>query len=148
MASALLERTRAMAFGSVNYIAIIVAAIAGFVFGAAYYGVLAKPWMKAARIEPKGGGPAMPGASLLATSLVCELVMAWTLAGIIGHLGPGQATPWNGIVTAFLIWLGFMATTLAVNQRYEGFGWDLTLIDAGHWLGVALIMGAIIGWWG
>ena len=137
-----------MQFGGVSYVAILVAAIVGFVFGAAYYGVLSKPWMKAARIAPKGGGPAMPGAGLLITSFVCELVMAWTLAGIVGHLGAGQVTLWNGVVTGFLVWLGFMATTLAVNQRYEGFGWDLTLIDAGHWLGVALLMGAIIGWWG
>ena len=137
-----------MQFGGVSYVAILVAAIVGFVFGAAYYGVLSKPWMKAARIAPKGGGPAMPGAGLLITSFVCELVMAWTLAGIVGHLGAGQVTLWNGVVTGFLVWLGFMATTLAVNQRYEGFGWDLTLIDAGHWLGVALLMGAIVGWWG
>ncbi len=137
-----------MTFGGVSYVAIVIAAVVGFIFGAAYYGVLSKPWMKAARIAPTDGGPAMPGASLLITSLICELVIAWTLAGIIGHLGPGQVTVWNGIVTAFLVWLGFMATTLAVNQRYEGFGWDLTIIDAGHWLGVALIMGAIIGGWG
>lgn len=136
-----------MAFGGVSYLAIVIAAVAAFVFGAAYYGVLSKPWMKAARIEPKGG-PGMPPPAMLVTSLVCELVMAWTLAGIVGHLGPGELTLWNGIVTGFLVWLGFMATTLAVNQRYEGFGWDLTLIDAGHWLGVSLIMGAIIGWWG
>ena len=31
---------------------------------------------------------------------------------------------------------------------YEGFGWDLTIIDSLHWLGVTLIMGAIIGLWG
>jgi hypothetical protein len=74
--------------------------------------------------------------------------MAWVLAGVIGHLGPGQATLWNGVVSGFFIWLGFVATTTAVNQRYEGFGWDLTLIDWGHWLGVLLIMGAIIGWFG
>jgi hypothetical protein len=41
-----------------------------------------------------------------------------------------------------------MATTMAVNHRYQAYGWDLTLIDGGHWLGVALIMGAVIGWWG
>jgi hypothetical protein len=137
-----------MAFGGVSYVAIVIAAIASFMFGAVYYGVLSKPWMKAARKAPTNGGSALPDAGLLITSLLCELVMAWTLAGIIGHLGSGQMTVWNGIVTAFIVWLGFMATTIAVNQRYEGFGWDLTIIDAGHWLGVALIMGAIIGGWG
>ena len=25
---------------------------------------------------------------------------------------------------------------------------SLTLIDGGHWLGVLLIQGAILGWWG
>ena len=49
---------------------------------------------------------------------------------------------------SLFVWLGFMATTLAVNQRYEGFGWDLTIIDGLHWLGVALIMGAVIGGFG
>ena len=44
--------------------------------------------------------------------------------------------------------LGFVVTTLSVNHRYQGFGWGLTAIDAGHWLGVLLIMGALIGWFG
>ncbi|TGS90152.1 DUF1761 domain-containing protein, partial [Mesorhizobium sp. M2D.F.Ca.ET.178.01.1.1] len=26
--------------------------------------------------------------------------------------------------------------------------WDQTLIDAGHWLGVLLLIGAVIGWFG
>jgi hypothetical protein len=34
------------------------------------------------------------------------------------------------------------------QNRYEGFGWDLTLIDTGHWLGVLLLIGAVIGWFG
>jgi hypothetical protein len=137
-----------MDFGGTNYLAIVVAAVAAFIFGAAYYGALSKPWMKAARIEPKGGAGQMPPPALLINSIVCELIMAWVLAGVIGHLGTGQVTLWNGVVSGFFIWLGFMATTVAVNQRYQGFGWDLTIIDAIHWLGVALIMGAIIGWWG
>ena len=52
-----------MSFGGANYIAILVAAVAAYLAGAIYYGWLGKTWMKAARITPKGGGPAMPGAS-------------------------------------------------------------------------------------
>jgi len=70
------------------------------------------------------------------------------LAGLLGHLGAGQVTLTNGVVSALFVWLGFVATVIAVNERYQGFGWDLTLINAGHWLGVAIIMGAVIGWWG
>ena len=101
--------------------------------------------MRAARLEPasvkRTAGPFI-------VSFFCELVMAWVLAGIIGHLGSGQVTLFNGLVSGFLVWLGFVATTIAVNHRYQRSGWDLTLIDGGHWLGGALIMGAIIGWWG
>lgn len=134
-----------MDFGGTNYLAIVAAAVAAFVFGAIYYGALGKPWMKAARIDP---ADAKMSPVLFVTSFVAELIMAWVLAGVIGHLGTGQVTLWNGVVSGFFIWLGFMATTVAVNQRYQGFGWDLTIIDGIHWLGVALIMGAVIGWWG
>ncbi len=134
-----------MDFAGTNYLAIVIAAVAAFAFGAVYYGALGTPWMKAARIDPASvkmtAGP-------FVTSFVCELIMAWVLAGVIGHLGTGQVTLWNGVVSGFFIWAGFIATTIAVNQRYQGFGWDLTLIDAGHWLGVAVVMGAVIGWFG
>jgi hypothetical protein len=134
-----------MSFAGISYIAIVIAAIVAFLFGALYYGVLGRLWMKAARIRPE---EAKMSPLLFIVSFLSELVMAWVLAGIIGHLGTGQVTPWNGVVSGFLVWLGFIATTTAVNQRYQGFGWDLTLIDAGHWLGVALLMGFVIGWWG
>lgn len=134
-----------MSFGGVSYLAVLIAAVAAFVFGALYYGVLSRQWVAAGRIAPE---QAKPGPALLAVTFVSELIMAWVLAGVIGHLGVDQVTLWNGVVTGFLLWLGFMATTMAVNHRYQAYGWDLTAIDGGHWLGVALIMGAVIGWWG
>lgn len=111
-----------MSFAGVSYLSIIVAAIASFAWGAAW-----------------------PSPAPFIISFAALLIMGWVMAGIIGHIG--ATSVWPGIVTGFLLWLGFIATTLAVNHRYENFGWDLTLIDGGHWLGVALIMGAIIGWW-
>jgi hypothetical protein len=134
-----------MDFGGMNYLAIVTAAIAAFAFGAAYYGLVGARWVRAARLKPEEMKMSpMP----FVTSFVAELVMAWILAGVIGHLGTGQVTLWNGVVSAAFLWFGFIATTIAVNHRYQGFGWDLTLIDAAHWLGVMLIMGAVIGWFG
>jgi hypothetical protein len=134
-----------MDFAGVNYLSVLLAAIAAFVFGAGYYGVLSTAWMKAGRIDAV---QAKPGPALLGITFGAELVMAWVLAGVIGHLGTGQVTLANGIVCGFLVWLGFMVTVMAVNHRYQAYGWDLTLIDGGHWLGVALVMGAVIGWLG
>jgi len=123
----------------------VVAATVAWLFGAAWYGLLGKPWMKAARLDPSA---MKMSAAPFIVSFVAELIMAYVLAGVLGHLGPGQVTFLNGLISALFVWAGFIATTIAVNQRYQGFGWTLTLIDAGHWLGVALLMGAIIGWWG
>jgi hypothetical protein len=101
--------------------------------------------MKAARIDQDA---IVVRAGPFVISLVADLVIAYVLAGAIGHLGTGQVTLWNGVVSGAIIWAGFVATVIVVNHRYQGFGWDLTLIDGGHWLGVLLIAGAIIGWWG
>lgn len=134
-----------MIFGGINYLAILLAAVAAFAAGAVYYGALGKPWMKAARIDP---AEAKMSPALFITSFACELVMAWVLAGVIGHLGEGQGTIRNGVVSGAFVWLGFMATTMAVNHRYQGFGWNLTIIDGVHWLIVAVLMGGIIGAFG
>ena len=134
-----------MAFAGMNYAAILVAAIAAWLFGAAFYMTLSRPWMKAARIDPSA---MKPSAVPFIVSFVADLVMAVILAGVLNHLGPGQVTLRNGVISALFLWVGFVATTMAVNHRYEGYGWDLTLIDGAHWLGVMLILGAVIGWWG
>ncbi|MCT7377243.1 DUF1761 domain-containing protein [Chelativorans salis] len=134
-----------MDFAGIQYLAILTAAVAAFAFGAAYYGLLGRFWISAARLKPE---EMQMSPVPFITSFVAELIMAWVLAGVIGHLGTGQVTLWNGLVSGAFVWLGFMATIISVNHRYQGFGWDLTIIDAGHWLGVALIMGGIIGWFG
>ncbi|MCB1455085.1 MAG: DUF1761 domain-containing protein [Nitratireductor sp.] len=134
-----------MNFAGINYLAVVFAAVAAFVIGAFYYGLLSKPWMRAARLSPDA---AKMDPVVFVTSFVAELVMAWVLAGVIGHLGAGEVSLWNGVVSGAFVWLGFIATTLVVNQRYEGFGWNLTIIDGLHWLLVSLAMGAIIGFMG
>jgi len=41
-----------MSFASVNYLAIFVAAIACFAWGAVWYMSLSKPWLAAVRLDP------------------------------------------------------------------------------------------------
>jgi len=126
----------------VNYIAILVAAVAGFAFGAVWYMALGKPWMAAVGMteQPK------PNPAVFLMAFVAQLIMAWMLAGALGHLGDVSVVA--GLITAALIWVGFVATTLVVNHRFQGAKWSLTLIDGGHWLGVLLIMGVVLGLFG
>ncbi len=137
-----------MAFSGMNYIAVLVAAAAGFGFGALYYGSLGKQWMAAARLSAddfKGpGGKTSPLPFIVAA--IAQLIIAYILAGLIGHVGSTGIS--GGIISAVFVWFGFVLTTMAVNHRFQGQRPMLTVIDGTHWLGVLAIMGAIIGWFG
>ena len=87
-----------------------------------------------------------PSAFIVAA--LSQLVMATVLSGIIGHLGINQVTVTNGLISAGFVWVGFVATTLAVNHSFQGASKSLTLIDGGHWLGVLLVQGLMIGLFG
>jgi hypothetical protein len=140
-----------MDFAGMNYLAIVIAAAVSFMFGGVWYGVLSKPWMAAAGIDQatvEASHRAGKTTWLMATAFVGQLVMTWVLAGVIGHLGTGQITIYNGLISAAFVWLGFVATTLVVNHGFQMKLGMLTLIDAGHWLGALLIQGAIIGAFG
>ena len=144
-----------MTFTGVNYLAILVAAVVGWVIGAAWYMSLAKPWVAAhgrtmedfkAQADAAKGTPAAWLPYVLA--FIAELIMAWVLAGLLAHLGPEQTTVWNGIVSAVFVWLGFVATTVAVNNMFSMRKPMLTVIDSGHWLAVLVAMGIVLGLFG
>lgn len=131
-----------MTFAGINYVAILIAAVAAFIFGWIYYMTLSTQWMAALGKKKED---MKPSATPLVVSILGLVVMAWVLAGTMGHLGAGQVTIKNGVVSALFLWLGFVVTTLATNNSFGGRKFALTAIDSGHWLGVLVIQGAIIG---
>jgi hypothetical protein len=139
-----------MLFAGVNFWIVLVAAVVAWVFGAVWYNVLSTPWLAAQDKNPKQfqedmkmrrGTPAFYAPFVL--SFVAEFVMAWMLWGIMLHAG--AFTIRGGLLSGLLIWFGFVLTTIAVNNAFSGRKIMLSVIDAGHWLGVFLIMGAMIG---
>jgi hypothetical protein len=132
-----------------NVYAIVLAAIASFMFGWLWYGVLfSDAWLEAcgkSRDEVKGDTPS-PTPFII--SFVGLVVMACVLAGVLRHLGADQVTLRSGVVTGVFMWLGFVITTMVVNNAFRGAKPSLTLIDGGHWLGVLILQGAVIGWFG
>ena len=135
-----------MTFAGVNYLAIVIAAVVAWLAGAAWYMSLGKFWMAALGMTPEkmAEGKNRPGAYLpFIYVFVAELVMAWALAGLLGHIG--AITLRGGIISGAFCWLGFVITVIVVNNSFAMRSWRLTLIDGGHWLLVLLLMGAIIG---
>jgi hypothetical protein len=140
-------------FAGINYLAVLIAALAGFGFGAIYYVALATPWMNAVDWTPEQQSTRLKGEIgrgklPFAIAIVANVIMAWVLAGLIGHLGPGAVTIRNGIVSGAFVWFGFVVTTQSVNYAFGRRKPKLTVIDGGHWLGVLIIMGAVIGAFG
>ena len=136
-----------MAFAGMNYLSIVVAALAGFGVGAIWYMVLGTAWLDAlgkTEDDIKGSGAAQAMPFIIA--LVADLVMAIMLAGLMGHLGDVSVR--GGLISGFFIWVGFVITTMGVNHAFSGASPKLTAIDGGHWLTVLLVMGAIIGAFG
>jgi len=135
-----------MQFAGLNYLAVMLAAIASFMFGWLWYGVLfSKQWLDAvgkSADEVKGQPPSpMP----FAIAFIAQFIMAWILASVIAYIAPGQVTLRTGVITAAFMWLGFVITSLSVNYAFQGAKPALTVSDGGHWLGVLLLQGAIIG---
>jgi uncharacterized protein DUF1761 len=135
-----------MTFAGINYIAILAAAVAGWLAGAAWYMLLAKPWMAAVGIgldEIEVARARRGGWLPFLFAFIACLVMAWVLAGLMGHIG--RVSVRSGVISGAFCWAGFVVTTMLVNYSFAMRRWLLLVIDAGHWLLVLALMGAVIG---
>jgi uncharacterized protein DUF1761 len=129
----------------INYLAVAAAAVAGFLLGWGWYSVFGKVWMAALGKSKEDCDKAMPVVPLVIAAVSC-LIMAYMLAGLMGHLA--NVTVRGGVISAVFVWIGFVLTTVATNHAFEGMKPVVTAIDAGHWLAVLILMGAIIGAFG
>jgi len=137
---------------SINYLAVVVAAIANMAVGYLWYGpVFGKQWkalmgftpesMKQMKITPQ---MAMVG------GVVTSLIMAYVLAHFI-NLGmayfPDASALKAGIHTAFWAWLGFTATTIASSFLWEGKPFNLFLLNASQSFVALIVMSLILVLW-
>ena len=133
---------------SVNYLAVLIAAIASMAIGFLWYGPLfGKMWMgmmnfdKKKMDEAKKKGMGKTYALTFATSLI----MGYVLALFVGYV---QATTIaDGIVLGFWLWIGFFATTQLGMVLWEGKPTKLYLINTLHNLVTLAVMGAILAVW-
>jgi len=128
----------------INTFAVLAATLASFAFGAVWYMTLGERWMAALgatkeQLKARHDGRISP----FIVSILGLLLMALVLSGLIAHFGPPTAR--IGLLTGFFCWAGFVLTTIETNHAFNGARHALTLIDAGHWLGVLLVQGFVIG---
>jgi hypothetical protein len=136
---------------SLNWLAILIAAISTMVAGFLWYSPLlfAKAWMREMGYDPndkarmeemkKSAGLAYGG------SFVASLLSAFTLALILHAIRiEGLHT---GLMLGFHVWLGFVATVQFTGALFAKQSMKLFAINTGYQLVCYLVMGAILTVW-
>ena len=112
-------------------LAVIVAAIAGFAFGAVWYMTLQKPWVEASGIEVNEKGQPVDAS---VTPFIMAGVAMILVAGMMRHTFAlsGIDTPMKGLVSGLGIGLFFISPWIMINNGYGRRPFKLTVIDSGY----------------
>lgn len=131
-----------MAFGNIDWVALIVAFVASYAFSAIYYISLAGPWMAAigkTKDELKSGG----GAAAYVIAIAGQITIAYTLSVLAVSLE--MVSIGGALTVALSVWIAFVMTTMLINHRFQLASWSHSIIDGAHWLGVFAIQAIAIG---
>ena len=131
----------------VNWLAVVLGALAGFVVGGIWYGpVMGKRWMGAVGLteeQIRGGNMAAIYGGAFAFSLLASWTLAHTFATYSVEWGVGVK-----VATSFGVALGFIVPAIGTNYLFSQKSKALFFIDAGYWLLFYIAMGAVHAWLG
>jgi hypothetical protein len=129
-----------------NWIAILVAAIASFLFEALWFSLFMKQWLTGIDrtmewLMSSGLNPAIQ----YAVAILCSVIVATVLSICIQ--ASGEQTARRGVIVAAIIWFGFIATGWAKEYIFEVRTLQIYAINAGYSLFDLILIGAIVGAW-
>jgi hypothetical protein len=124
---------------SVNWFAVLIAALSSFVIGGLWYSLLfAKPWQRAAGLTDEQVKSGV--VRVFVGSFLLALVMAASLAAFIGAGGAVF-----GLVAGLAAGLTWVAAAFGINYLFERRSIQLFLINAGYNVVAFGVMGLIVG---
>ena len=130
---------------TVNYLAILVAAVAMMAVGFVWYSqpVFGKMWMgligKSMDDLKKGAAKAY------GLSFVAALIECYVLAHFVAYAG--ATTVVTGVITGLWVWLGFVATILFSEFLFPGRSMKLYILQIAYHLVELVVAGAILAVW-
>lgn len=137
------------AFGSVNWLAVIVAAALYYALGFAWFlpQAMGRPWMRSMGMDPDAGPPAMnpltfviPAVAYLVTAVATSL-----LVDALGYTSLG-----DGLILGLVVGIGYAVTTTAVTANYEPGKpqpWTWFLITGAYHLVGIVIVAVVVAIW-
>ena len=142
---AVLEKTRRQGLGflSLNFLAVVAAAVSAFVIGGLWYSplLLGGAWKKANGFDAEQPSA---GAKVFGLALVLSLVMAVNLAMF---LNDPKTTVAFGAMAGFLAGFGWAAMGIAIVSLFERRSLRYVLINGGYLTIALTVMGVILGAW-
>ncbi|MCK0141404.1 DUF1761 domain-containing protein [Aliiroseovarius sp. F20344] len=124
---------------------VIVAAIAGYAFGAVWYMTLSKPWVEAAGIQVDENGK--PNNSSDPKPYVVAFIGALVVAGMMRHIfamagidGVGKALV-TGLGLGLFVVLPWMINNIMFSDRSKSLIW----LDGGYAVGGCTVIGLVLG---
>lgn len=129
----------------VNYLAVAAAAIACYIIAAIWYGaIFSKVWVRLTGITDMKPAPLN-----IVLVLIASFVMAYVLdhSIIFGNAYLKTSGVSGGLMGAFFLWLGFVATITLCTKLYEKKPWGLWLLDNAFWLISMMVMATILSVW-
>lgn len=133
-----------MELPSINYLAVLVAALSTFLIGGLWYSpvLFGKIWQEDVGLsdeELKKGNPA----KIFGGAFILGLVMSINLAAFLGS----EPNLMWGIIAGLLAGAGWIAAAMGVTYLFERRSMRFFLINAGYHVLSFAVMGAILGVW-
>lgn len=128
---------------SINYFAVLVAALSAFLIGGLWYSLLfAKPWMKENGFneEQLRNGNMV---KIFGGSLILSLIISFGLALILGP----ERNAISGASAGLMAGLFWVAAAMGITYLFERKSLKLFVINAGYHVVTFTIMGLILGTW-
>lgn len=134
---------------SVNFLAVVLAALSSMVIGSLWYSPAGfyKQWAKLARVKPDPNFTGTKMALMYTTVFIASFVMSYILAHVAFLSNQFFRNEFwqDTLTTAFWLWLGFVASRFYVHDTFENRAGKLTVLNSGFELVTLLVMAIIIG---
>lgn len=139
-----------MDFSAINWIAVVVAAIAFFVLGAIWYGpVFGKTWQKGVGLSDEELKSANMG-KLFGSAFVFALIITVGMAIFFFGFGTDPENPMDatmGAMYGLMTGIFFILPSTCMNYLFARKSASLMLIDSGYHIVAYTLVGIILGAW-
>lgn len=140
-----------MDFSSLNFLAILVAAVAAFIVGFLWHGPLfGKQWMKMMNIsQAEMEAAKAKGMSAMMPQMIAALVQQIVVATVVSYLAMelGIADAAGAVMLAVLVWVGFIASVLLNTVLWENRKINLYLFNITYHLVTLIVIALVVVLW-